>query len=114
MSYEELRTGQRVTVAGKLGTIREAADKYKIKFDDGSITFADGNEVTPFNDNSSLKGKIYDRMKAENKLGDKAIFMQPTAGGEDPLAQPQRKTGRSVGEEQNVLGKTVNTDVFNQ
>lgn len=49
--------------------------------------------------------KKYETMKAESVLSNETIFMQPAATSTDPLAQPQRKTGRGVGENQSVLGK---------
>jgi hypothetical protein len=36
--------------------------------------------------------------------------MEPTATGQDPLAQPKRDTGRGVGENQTVLGKSASYD----
>lgn len=109
MPYQNLSTGRRVSVRGKEGVIREEGDKCKVKFDDGSFGFFDSTEVTPVNVESTLKGK-YARMKAEGKLED--VMMPPTATGEDPLAQPKRKTGRGIGEDQTVLGKAVSGDVF--
>ena len=93
----KLLYGQRVKVGNKEGIVREAGDKYKIKFDDGSCGFFLLNEVTPIVEESKLKGK-YDRMKAEGKLNDSVTFMEPTATETDPLSQPEHDTGRGIGE----------------
>jgi hypothetical protein len=104
--------GQRVKVNGKEGIVREIGDKIKVKMDDGSLGFFAENEVTAVLSDSRLKGSKYDRLKAEGKLREHQSMMEPEAAGQDPLSQPQRKTGRGVGENQTVLGKEVCEDAL--
>jgi hypothetical protein len=103
--------GQRVKAEGKEGIIREAGDKYKIKFDDGSFGFYAENQITAIVNESSLKSK-FERLKSEGQIKNDQTLMTPIAAGEDPLAQPKRETDRSVGEDQNVLGKSAAHDMF--
>lgn len=91
MPYENLKNGQRVKAGGKPGFITEHADKVKVKHDDGTFGFYDRREVTPLNEESSLKG---------------AVLMEPPATARDPLAQPRRDTDRGVAEDQELLGRT--------
>ena len=111
MPYQNLRIKQKVKVGEKYGVIMECGDKYKVKFDDGDFGFYAGTEVTPIVLESETKGnKKYNRMKAESEKLPGESFMQPTATGTDPLAQPVNDTGSGVGEPQNVLGKEVAID----
>lgn len=77
MSNKNLRIGQRVSVRGKEGVIRESSDKFKVKFDDGSFGFFAENEITIVIDDSRLKGSKFERLKAESRLKDGATFMSP-------------------------------------
>jgi len=99
MTDKILMYGQRVSAAGKEGNIVSMADKFKVKFDDGSFAFFTEQQVNPVVVESRLKG-----------VEDGCISMHPTATGEDPLAQPVKQTGRSVGEKNTVLGKSVSND----
>ncbi len=106
------RMGQKVTVQGKEGIVMEIGDKTKVKFTDGSFGFFADNEITLIVAESALKHRIFDRMKAEGQLKPDQVLMTTTATGTDPLAQPKRKTGRTIGENQNVLGKEISQDIF--
>ena len=101
MESKSLIYGQRVKVGAKEGIIIDAADKYKVKFDDGTVGFFEYSQVIAIVEDT--------RLKAQN-LKQGQTFMEPTATGEDPLSQPRRKTDRGVGEPQNVMGKTATID----
>lgn len=101
MEIKSLIYGQRVKVGAKEGIIIDAADKYKVKFDDGSVGFFEYSQVTAIVEDT--------RLKAQNEIQGQT-FMHATATGEDPMSQPKRNTGRGVGETQNVLGKTATFD----
>ncbi len=127
------RLGQMVEVKGKRGTVVEIGDKHKVKFVDGTFEHVDESQIkTIEDDGTTLKDKIPNCQICGHPMNNEddtchpgkpctymkkdmpasQVMMEPTAAGEDPLAQPKRKTGRSVGEEQTVLGKSINTDVF--
>ena len=113
MPYQDLNIKQKVKVGEKYGQIVECGDKYKVKFDDGSFGFYDGNEVTPIVLDTESKGyKRFMRMKSEAQLKQDEVFMQPTAQGTDPLAQPINSEGVGIGENHSVLGKEASVDRF--
>ena len=77
MPNKNLKNGAIVSIGGKSGIIMECADKYKVKFDDGSFGFFDEGQIASNSDGSTLKG---------------ARTIEPQATGEDPLAQKTFKT----------------------
>jgi predicted RNA-binding Zn-ribbon protein involved in translation (DUF1610 family) len=129
ITMAKLLYGQRVKVGGREGIVIDDSDKVKVKFDNGEVGFFPMDGIEPVVEDTRLKeiktcqncGHKIDSMLIENcphcgahiqtvtsrgKAADH--FMQhPTAAGQDPLAQPERKTGRSVGEEQEVMGKSL-------
>ncbi len=48
--------GQQVTVRGRIGTIMECADKYKVKFTNGEFAFYLDREITHAAEPIALKG----------------------------------------------------------
>ena len=75
MPYEHLRTGQKVSVGNKTGKIIENADKYKVKFEDGSFGFFDGNEIKPLVIDTCIKSTL---------LKNETVYMSAESQKEDP------------------------------
>lgn len=72
--------GQKVKVGNKLGVVMDAADKYKVKFEDGSVEFVEENKLTAVVVETKLKSKPN-------------IMVHPTASAVDPLSQPRGVRG---------------------
>jgi hypothetical protein len=96
--------GQKVKVGGKIGLVSEYADKVKVKFDSGDIGLFDRDKVEPIVDDT--------RLKTKKDMPDSKVMFSPEPSMADPLANPKRKTDRSVGEDQDVLGKNSGRDVM--
>lgn len=93
MSIAELRNGQLVQVDGKQGIILENADKFKVKFSDGTFGFFSKEEIKADVQDTRLKG-----------FNQQCLGVEPEQVGPDPLAQPLHRTRANVGVDQEVLG----------
>jgi len=109
MSNKKLIVDQKVQIGAKQGVIIEVGDKYKVKFDDGDFGFFQEGQITPIVLESELKS--FGETEPSQEMPDKDM-MESTATGQDPLAQPNNPVTPGIGEEQNVLGKSVTDDVL--
>jgi hypothetical protein len=94
MSDKNLMPRARVSVAGRAGNVIDVADKVQVKFDDGSVGFYAEAEVQPVVEDTRLK-----------TMQNGQVLFHSAPSSEDPLAQPRRITGRSLGDAAAVLGR---------
>ena len=101
--YFEIRQTALMDVKHKIGQGMNPADAMESTLERLKV---------PERDKEIVRGYVMSHIDLSEKSAHKGL--SAPAAGEDPLSQPKRKTGRSVGEDQTVLGKSISQDPFAQ